>query len=73
MASCASCGTEGVAGEQFCRNCGARTDAGTNGRTDGWNATTDGPTPADGGRRGRGHVSQFGPLANLGPPRTWAS
>ena len=49
MASCASCGTEGVAGEQFCRNCGAALPMPAPAAPDGRNATADGPAPADGG------------------------
>jgi uncharacterized RDD family membrane protein YckC len=63
MASCASCGTEGVAGEQFCRNCGAALPL---------PAPTAGmpppmaPPPPMAAAAGA-HVSQFGPLANWGP------
>ena len=63
MAFCAACGTEGVVGEQFCRNCGAALTIPTG--TAGMPPPMAPPPPmavAPGA-----HVSQFGPLANWGP------
>ena len=63
MAFCTSCGAEGVAGEQFCRSCGAALPS---------SAATVGmpppmaPPPPMAVAAGA-HVSQFGPLANWGP------
>lgn len=63
MAFCASCGTEGVAGEQFCRNCGSALQ--TASTTTGMPPPMAPPPPM--AVAAGVHVSQYGPLANWGP------
>jgi uncharacterized RDD family membrane protein YckC len=71
MASCATCGTEGVAGEQFCRSCGAALPLPmpTAGMPPPMAPPPGMPPPPPGMATAApgAHVSQFGPLANWGP------
>jgi uncharacterized RDD family membrane protein YckC len=71
MAACAACGTEGVAGEQFCRSCGAALPMPmpTAGMPPPMAPPPGMPPPPPGMASAAPgvHVSQFGPLANWGP------